>query len=130
MCHGHFDCGVWTGIHCKNVWVLRRVRPIGHLCESLGCHVINQSTEQFGNVACQVGLDRLVLDPCVLDGIVQGAHVLIPMVHGKICVLAVQQFMHNKTCVALQITEGQHCVITHVSETHGSGIDSRSLRVL
>ena len=76
LCHRHFDLGVWTGIHCEHIRVLRRVRPIADLCETLGCHAIDQSTEQFANIACQVGLNRFVLDPCVLNSIVQGAHVL------------------------------------------------------
>ena len=98
------------------------------MVKGLRCHVIDQSAEQFGNVASESGIDRSGLDPCVLDCVVQCVNVLGRATHSEIGVLAVKQFMDHKANILGQVFAGHDRVIAHVCKANlALGTDRGSL---
>ena len=77
-----------TGIDSKHKGILHGVSPVDlvaiavSVCEAFGNHAIDQHSEQFLNVASQLGLDALGLNPCILQCVVQLADVLTLIVGG------------------------------------------------
>jgi hypothetical protein len=61
-----------------------------NVVKGLRCHVIDESAEQFSNVACQPRLDGSGLDPSVFDRVVQCVNVLAIGTHVEVGVLAMQ----------------------------------------
>ena len=104
-------------VHREDEGVRLRVKGLeAGVSQRLGHDAVHECGKQALGIACQLLADGVVLDPCVLDCVVQTVDVLVAVLHVEVGVLAVQQFMQHKASVALEVSVGQDGIITHVGE--------------
>ena len=103
-----------TQVDSQHERVLTWIRPIADGGQCLGRHHLDQFGQQCLGVACHAHLDALVLNECILYGVVQGILVLAVATHIKVGVEAMQNLMHTEPSPLDQVSVSHHSIIAHV----------------
>ena len=106
--------------------VLGGVCPINLRIQRLTDHAIDQGGQQPGDVPGETSLDALPLNPNVFHRIVQAVNIWAAVPRIEVGVLAVQQFMHHISNVALQHGLGHDGVRRHILEQDATCLTDRS----